>query len=416
MKHIAPGAFALANPAAALPRAITGLGIRADANDPKAMIVAIQKAFEDFKAANDEKLKGKADVVLSEKVDRINTEIGNFQTVIDDLNAKIAAAKLSGGRDIRDQEYTDAFRAHFTKGDVQAALNKGTDGDGGYLAPIEWDRTITDKLVQVSPMRQIAQIQSISTAGFKKLFNNRGTGSGWVGETAARTETTTPTFSPLTFTPGEIYANPAATQQLLDDAEIDVEAWLATEVETEFAYQEGVAFVSGNGTNKPYGFLTYVTGAANAALHPWGAIGLTTAAAVAAVTSDEIINLIYSLPGEFTADARFVMNRASQGKIRLLKDGQNNYIWQPSYQAGQPASLAGYPITEMAAMPNMAASAVPIAFGDFRKGYLIVDRIGVRVLRDPYSNKPYVMFYTTKRVGGGVQDPTVLKAIKMAAS
>lgn len=416
MKHFSPPALLARSTALVTPRALTGFGIRADAKDPAAMIAAIQTAFDEFKKTNDEKLKGKADVLVDEKLNKLDTEISNFQGIIDDLNAKIAAAELGGGKPLRDAEYTAAFRAHFAKGDVQAALNKGADDEGGYLAPIEWDRTIVDKLVQVSPMRQIAQVQTISGAGFKKLFNLRGTGSGWVGETAARPETSTPEFGPLTFTPGELYANPGATQQMLDDSEVDLEQWLANEVETEFSYQEGVAFVSGNGTNKPNGVLTYVTGAANAAAHPFGAIALTTAAAVAAVTSDEIVDLIYSLPGELAQNARFVMNRNTQGKVRKLKDGQGNYIWQPSFQAGQPAQLAGYPITEMAAMPNMAASAVPIAFGDFRRGYLIVDRTGVRVLRDPYTNKPYVMFYTTKRVGGGVQDPQALKALKMAAA
>jgi HK97 family phage major capsid protein len=413
---LAAGAFALANPLASRPRAVHAAP-RADASDPKKMLAELQAAFEDFKKTNDEKLKSKADVVLDEKVQRIDAAVGNFQAAIDDLNTKIAAAQLSSGdRKLRDPEYSEAFKAHFAKGAVSASLNKGADAEGGYLAPIEWDRTIVDKLVEISPMRQIAQVQNISTAGFKRLFNNRGTGSGWVGETAARPETTTATFSPLTFTPGEIYANPAATQQLLDDAEIDLEAWLSSEVETEFAYQEGIAFVSGNGTNKPNGFLTYVTGAANAATHPFGAIQLKTAAAGAAVTSDELIDLVQMLPQALQQNARFVLNRNALTAVRKLKDGQGGYLWQPSFQLGQASQLLGYPITEMAAMPNIAINAVPIAFGDFRRGYLIVDRMGVRVLRDPYTNKPYVMFYTTKRVGGGVQDPQAIKALKMAAA
>lgn len=412
-------AMAMMVPASTKARGL--LAVRADAGgDVKALIADLNKDWSEFKATMADKDKELAkrfdDVVTTEKLEKINSSVGTLQAAIDAANAKLVAIELGAGSGapVRDTEYTEAFRSHFAKGDVKASLNKGADGEGGYLAPIEWDRTITSKLVQVSPMRSIAQVQSISTAGFKKLFNNRGTGSGWVGETAARPETTTASFSPLNFVPGEIYANPAATQQLLDDAEVDLEAWLAGEVETEFAYQEGLAFVSGNGTNKPDGFLTYVTGGANAAKHPWGAIGLTTAASATGVTTDEIVSLVYSLPGEFTQNARFVMNRSVQGTIRKLKDGQGNYIWQPTYAAGQPATLLAYPITEMAAMPNVATAAVPIAFGDFQKGYLIVDRIGVRVLRDPYTNKPYVMFYTTKRVGGGVQDPTVLKALKMA--
>ncbi|MGX1800951.1 phage major capsid protein [Brevundimonas naejangsanensis] len=400
------------NPA---PRALCG-AVRADANDPKAMIAQVQAAFEEFKKTNDEKLKAKAeDGLVNQKLETINAAIDGYQKAIDDLNARIAAG--SAAQDApRDAEYTTAFQAHFRKGDVQAALNKGADDEGGYLAPVEWDRTITDKLVEISPMRQIATVQTISGAGFKKLYNLRGTGSGWVGETAARPETASPEFGSQTFTPGELYANPAATQQLLDDSEVDLEAWLANEVDTEFAYQEGLAFVSGNGTNKPKGFLTYVTGAANAADNPLGAIALTSAAAATAITTDELIDLELSLPGVLSQNARWVMNRNTIGKIRKLKNSDGDYIWQPSLQVGQPAQLLSHPVTEMAAMPNAVADAVPIAFGDFRRGYLIVDRTGVRVLRDPYTNKPYVMFYTTKRVGGGVKDPQAIKAMKMAGA
>lgn len=399
----------------AAPRALCGT-VRADAADPKAMIAQVQAAFEEFKKTNDEKLKAKAeDGLVNEKLEKINSAIDNYQAAIDDLNAKMAAGQ-PGKEGPRDAEYTEAFAGYFGKGNVNAALNKGADDEGGFLAPVEWDRTITDKLVEVSPMRQIASVQTISSAGFKKLYNLRGTGSGWVGETAARPETSTPEFGSQTFTPGELYANPAATQQMLDDAEVNLEAWLANEVESEFAYQEGIAFVSGNGTNKPNGFLTYVTGAANAAANPLGAIALTSAASTTAVTTDELIDLTLALPGALSQNARFVLNRNSIGKIRKLKNSDGDYVWQPSLQAGQPAQLLSYPVTEMAAMPNTAANAVPIAFGDFRRGYLIVDRAGVRVLRDPFTNKPYVMFYTTKRVGGGVQDPQAIKAIKMAAT
>jgi HK97 family phage major capsid protein len=397
------------------------IAVRADVSDPKVMLAELQKAWTDFKSERDDEIKalkkGQEDVVRTEKVDRINAAVGELQKGIDDLNAKIAAAELGAGKGVvKDREYSDAFEAHFRKGDVQASLNKGTASEGGYFTPVEWDRTVMDRLVLVSQMRQIASVQQIGGNGFSKLFNSRGTGSGWVGETASRPETTGPALGTLTFATGELYANPSATQQFLDDALVNAEQWIANEVETEFSYQEGIAFVSGNGTNKPNGFLTYVTGAANAATHPWGAILLTTAAAAAAVTVDELLTLVGALPQEYTGNARFVMNRGTVFSIRKLKDSANNYLWQPSITDGQPSSLLGYPITEMPAMPTMAASAVPIAFGDFRRGYLIVDRIGIRVLRDPYTNKPYVMFYTTKRVGGGLLNPDVIKAIKMAAS
>lgn len=398
------------------------IAARADASGDVTKVLAnLRSDWEAFKATMAEKDKEVDarfdDVVTTDKLGKIEASVGTLQAAIDDANAKIAAAEIAGGTEpVKDREYTDAFRAHFRRGDVQANLQKGADSEGGYLAPTEWDRTITDKLIEVSPMRQIATIQTISTAGFKKLYNLRGTASGWVGETAARPETGTATFGEQTFTPGEIYANPAATQQMLDDAEVDLEAWLAMEVETEFSYQEGLAFIAGDGSNKPYGFLTYATGAANDTRNPIGAVAVTTAAAAAAIASDEIVDLVHALPSEFTGDARFVMNRSTLGVVRKLKDGDGNYLWQPSYAAGQPSTLAGYAVTEMPGMPDVAASAMPIAFGDFRRGYLIVERTGVRVLRDPFTNKPNVHFYTTKRVGGGVNNPEALKVMQMAAS
>lgn len=398
------------------------VAVRADAGDVKALIAELNKDWETFKATMSEKDKELAkrfdDVVTTDKLEKINSSVSELQAAIDQANAKLAAIQVGAGggsREIDDPEYTDAFRAHFCKGDVQASLNKGADAEGGYLAPVEWDRTITDKLIEVSPMRQIAGQITISTAGFKKLYNLHGTASGWVGETAARPETNTPTFGEMTFAPGEIYANPAATQQMLDDAEINLESWLAMEVETEFSYQEGVSFIAGDGSNKPYGFLTFADGEPNDDVNPLGAIEVLDAAAAADIDSDDLIELVYMLPSAFTQNARWVMNRTTQGIVRKLKDGQDNYLWQPTFVAGQPVTIAGYPVTEMPGMPDVAAEAMPIAFGDFRRGYLIVDRTGVRVLRDPFTNKPYVMFYTTKRVGGGVQNPETIKILKMAA-
>ena len=237
-------------------------------------------------------------------------------------------------------------------------------------------------------------------------------GSGWVGETAARPETTTPGLTTLQFDTGEIYANPAATQRMLDDAGFDLEAWLAAEVNGEFGIQENIAFLSGNGTNKPYGLLTYVTGAANAARHPFGAIATTTTAAAAA-TSDELLTLISTLPSERDSNSKWYLNRSTLFTWRKMKDGQGNYLWQPNYVAGQPATLAGYPVVEVAGMPSIATTNVVALFGDMQMTYLVVDRLGTQVLRDPYTNKPYVMFYTTKRVGGGVQNPEYMKALKM---
>lgn len=392
---------------------------RADAN-PNQILASLQQAFEEFKAADAERQKGVNakfdDVVTRDKLDKVNAAVGDLQSALDKQTAALAALEMGGmGGDkdrVKDKGYTDAFMAHIRKGDVQASLNKGVDAEGGYLAPREWDRTITDKLVILSEMRSLATVQTISGNGFKKLFNLRGTTSGWVGETAARPETVAPTFGSMDFQTGELYANPAATQQMLDDAEVDLEAWLAGEVETEFAYQEGLAFVSGTGANgRPNGILTYITGGANAAANPLGAITTVNSGAAATVTADGIINLIHALPTAFTQGARFAMNKGTLAAVRLLKDTTNNYLWQPSYQAGQPSTLLGYAVSEIAAMPALAASSKSVLFGDFARTYLIIDRVGTRILRDPFTNKPFVMFYTTKRVGGGVVNPEAMKAL-----
>jgi HK97 family phage major capsid protein len=402
------------------------LAVRAEAQ-PKspATIADLATAFEAFKSAHTEQLNqlktGKADVVTAEKVDRINDAVTELQAEVEDQAARIAAARVGDEKAPRDPEYTAQFEAYFKRGvespkleEVRAAATK-TDGEGGYLAPVEWDRTLTGALKQISPMRQHASVQIISGAGFSKVFSDRNIGSGWVGETAARPATTTPALTSLAFPLGELYANPAASQGLIDDAEVDIEQWLADEVRVEFDRQEGIAFLSGDGTNKPHGILTYVTGAANAARHPFGAITVTNSGHATLVTGDGLLSLIYALPSEYAANAKLFMNRGTAGSIRKLKDGQNNYLWQPSFAVGQPATLAGEPIVDMPGMPAVGAGAIAALYGDMAETYQVVDRIGIRVLRDPFTNKPFVHFYTTKRVGGGVKNPNAMKALQIAA-
>lgn len=394
------------------------VSVRADALDVKATVEALNKAFADFRAEHTKQLddmkKGQSDALQALKVDTINAHISDLQSAVDAATTKMAAMEMGaagGGRQVKDKEYSDAFQAHMRRGDVQASLNKGASDQGGYTVPIEWDRTITDKLIIVSPMRDLCTVQSVSGAGYSKLINLRGTTSGWVGETDARPETNTPKFASQAYSWGELYANPSATQQMLDDSELNLETWLAGEVETEFSYQENRAFVSGDGVNKPRGLLTYAAGGAN--LHPLGGIAVSASGAVGAITSDAVLDLIYALPSAFTNTARFAMNRNTQRAVRKLKDGQGNYLWQPTFVAGQPATLAGYDLREIPDMPDVATNALSIAFGDFARAYKILDRIGVRVLRDPFTNKPYVSFYTTKRVGGGLENPECMKFMKI---
>lgn len=405
-----------------VPRGIMGVYAEAPSGaEVKALVEGLQTAFAQFKAEHTKQLEeikaGRSGSDQEAALAKINATLDGLQKEVEDAHTKIAAGQMGagGGNGPADKEYSDAFRAHFKKGDVQAALNKGTADDGGYLAPVEWDRTITDKLVLVSPMRSLANVQSVSGAGHTKLFNKGGTSSGWVGETDDRPQTGTNSFASLGFGWGEIYANPAATQQMLDDSAINLDSWLANEVDTEFSRQEGIGFWSGNGVNKPFGILTYVAGGANAAKHPFGAIKVVNSGAAAAITSDSILDLIYDLPSAFTGNARFAMNRKTQGVARKLKDGDGNYLWQPSYVAGQPTTLAGFPLTEVPDMPDVAANATPLLFGDFKRTYTVFDRTGVRVLRDPLTAKPYVLFYTTKRVGGGVHNPEPMRALKVAA-
>jgi HK97 family phage major capsid protein len=410
----------------AMPRAIAGSMIRAEVtSDVKALFGELKTAHEAFKTTVDANLGKKADdAVVQATLDNINAALTELQTAVDEQAKINAAAKLGDGfviGDIKaDPEYTAAFKAHMRRGDnssaeVKAAMQKAADADGGYLAPIEWDRTIGEKLKKISPMRAESRVITISVAGFKKYFSDRAVGSGWVGETASRPATSTPQIGVLDFIPGEIYANPAISQGLLDDAAIDIEQWLGSEVDTEFSRQEGIAFLGGDGANKPYGILTYVTGAANAARHPYGAIVAKNTGAAATLTGDGFVDLMYDLPSEFAANAKLYINRQSLGSARKLKDGQGNFLWQPSYALGQPQTLNGAPVVEMPDMPVVAAGNIAALYGDMEATYLVIDRVGIRVLRDPFSNKPFVHFYTIKRVGGGVHNPEPMRALKVSA-
>ncbi len=270
----------------------------------------------------------------------------------------------------------------------------------------------------MSPMRALSTVRAVSSAVLKKPFAATGLSTGWVAKTAARPQTSTPQLAELSFPTMELYAMPAATQSLLDDSAVDIEAWIAGEVDIVFAEQEGDAFIRGDGINRPKGFLSYAAVAEGA--WTWGNLGYIASGAAGAWKptgpSDTLIDLIYSLKAGHRQNGTFMMNRKTQADIRKFKDADGNYLWRPPVAAGQAASLMEYPIAEAEEMPDIAANALSLAFGDFRAGYLVVDRAGVRILRDPYSAKPYVLFYTTKRVGGGVQNFEAIKVVKFAAS
>ncbi|TWD47003.1 HK97 family phage major capsid protein [Agrobacterium vitis] len=400
---------------------------------PETMTAAFDEfmeAFSEFKQANDQRLgeieqKLTADVITRDKVERINKAMDEQARVIDQLALKKLRPSLGrgGAISLETSERKAAFDAYIRRGDEAAlrdleAKAMATSSDGGYLVPDEIDGEIGRRLASISPIRGLATVRQVSGAVLKKPFAPAGMASGWVADTAARPQTDTPQLTELSFPTMELYAMPAATQSLLDDAAVDVEAWIAGEVDIAFAEQEGTAFVLGDGTNKPKGFLAYNTVADNA--WAWGSLGYKATGAAGAFASagpsDVLLDTVYALKAGHRQNGTFVMNRKTQGEIRKFKDADGNYLWLPPAGPGLQASLMGFPIAEAEDMPDIATNAFSIAFGDFKAGYLVVDRTGVRVLRDPYSAKPYVLFYTTKRVGGGVQNFEAIKLIKFAAS
>jgi len=384
--------------------------------------------FEQFKQSNDQRLsviekKRASDVLLREKIERINKAVSEQKMVVDRMALKAQRPQLHGGAKALPDERKAAFLRYMRVGDATAittleekSLNVGTDAEGGYLAPNEVERIITAAVKDISPIRQIASIREIGGNTFRKPVSNGDGAAGWVAETGARVETTAPSLTAIDFPTMELYAMPAASQTLLDDSIVDIEQWLADEVQTEFAVQESAAFVSGNGTSAPKGFLSYTI--AEESVRASGELGYVATgvdgAFAASDPSDILLDLIYTPKQSFRANGRFVMNRSVVGQLRKFKDADGNYLWAPNSEPGEPARLLGYPVTEAEDMPDIASNSHSVAFGDFRRGYLIVDRVGVRVLRDPYSAKPYVLFYTTKRVGGGVQDFDAIKFLKFA--
>ena len=390
------------------------------------------RAFEAFKETNDDRLsqlerRSAADPVTTDKLARIDRALDETRRIVDDLALKAARPQLGGPtqRSGASLQHKAAFDAYVRKGDAthlrdleSKSLSVGTDADGGYLVPDELERAVNRGVRNVSPIRAIAGIRQVSSSVYKKPFSITGAEAGWIAETAARPETDSPTLAELAFPTMELYAMPAATSALLDDSAVDINEWIAEEVRDSFAEQEGTAFVTGNGTAKPKGFLDYTK--VDNGSWSWGNIGFIATGVDGAFPAtdpgDKLIDLVYTVKSGYRSNGTFVFNRATQAVIRKMKDGDGNYLWQPAAKAGDASTLMGFPVAESEDMPNIATDSYSVAFGDFQRGYLVVDRAGIRVLRDPYSAKPYVLFYTTKRVGGGVQDFDAIKLLKFGES
>lgn len=426
--------IALAGPA---PRGVVHARPRADApTDPKAMIEQINANWKAFKDEVEANVGKKADDgAVNAKLDAINADITKMVKSLDDAQAQLAAAKLGGAGAVIDPDvaaHGTAFAGWFRKGsepasmrelEVKAKLTTQSDPDGGYLVPTTMEAGIDRVLGTVSAVRSAARVITIGSNEYKRLVSMGGSTSGWVGEENERSETDTPTLREIALTCGEIYSNPYATQIMLDDAVIDIAAWLADEVSIDFAEKEGAAFVNGNGVKKPRGFLNYDK-VANANFGKgkdtaWGKLGfVATGAAGGFKTGGEgadcLMDLYYALRAGYRAGASFILSDAVMGTVRKMKDGQDNYMWAPP-TADMPATFLGKPTITDDNMPELAAGEFPIAFGNFNRGYTIIDRQGIRVLRDPYTKKPFVSFYTTKRVGGGVTNFEAIKLLKVAA-
>ena len=420
-------------------------------------IDALHAGFEEFKKANDERLaqiekKGSADVVTEAKLQKIEADLEKAQKIADeavlaskrqsrvvtdangdavDLDRKAQdwatmnarrRGTVAGEFRANDMDgYKAAFDTFMRKGeevmgpDERKALSVGTDPDGGYVVNPDLSGRIVMKVFESSPMRAYASVQVISSDALEGLFDLNEASSGWVGETDSRGDTNTPQLGKWRIPAHELYAKPKATQKLLDDASINMEAWLASKVAEKFARDEANAFVVGNGSNKPRGFLTYSSGTTIPGTIERFDTGVNGAFAAAPNGGDVLINALYGLKQQYRANATWFMNRATLKLTRKLKDSDGAYLWSPGIAAGQPASLLGYPVASFEDMPDPATDSLSIAVGDMRETYQIVDRIGIRTLRDPYSAKPYVEFYTTKRVGGDVVNFEAIKLIEFTS-
>lgn len=363
---------------------------------------------------------------LVARQDQADQAINTLRAMVEEVKARFDRVSRAAARPALDNA---AAASSEVKGFVDGYLRQGRTNevksiagnvaaDGGYAVPREIDAVISSELKKISPIRQIAQVVQVGSAGYRKLMSIGGAPSGWVSEVAARPETQTPKFTEVAPPAGELYANPAASQLMLDDAAFDLEGWLAGEIATEFARAEGEAFIKGSGVNRPLGFLSSPVSAANDAARAFGTlqiIGSGNAAGFDANPDGKLIDLVHTLKAGHRQGACWVMNSATLAQVRKLKTPDGAFLWQPGLVDGQPDRLLGYPVVEAEDMPDIAANAMPIAFGNFRNGYLIAERSATSILRDPFTNKPFVHFYATKRVGGQVLDSSAIKLLRIQA-
>ena len=395
----------------------------------KSILEQYGAAFEEYKRTNDarfEELKtttGKA-AELESKLAKIEADLQAKEARISNFETKLNRPGYAGGE--AKSDHAKAFKEFLCKGitdnlgDLQfKAVQVGVNADGGYAVPVEMSAEIYKLLTAESPMRQVCNIRTSGTNDVRQIVDVGGIGSGWVAETTARPETNSPQIAQATPFWGELYANPAATQNSIDDLFFDVEKWLTESIAREFALKENAAFTVGDGSSKPKGLLAATVSTDDDDTRAFGTFQYlkTGAAAGFAATAgaDVLLDLASSLKSRYYANAHFMFNTSTLAAIRKMKDTQGNYLWQPGLQAGVPNLLLGFPCVYNHDMPGVGANALCVAFGDFREAYTIVDRAAIFVLRDPFTNKPYVNFYATKRVGGMILNSEAVKFVKCEA-
>lgn len=362
----------------------------------------------------------------SDQIKSLRTDVDGLKTQMSDISRASARPALAGNIDgakgmpssAAAQDFVSKYLRRGDHGGVELKSFSGASGpEGGFAVPQEIDALIGAALKDISPIRSIATVVQTGTAGYRKLVTTGGTPSGWVSETAGRPETDTPDFNEIAPPTGELYANPAASQAMLDDAAFDVESWMADEIAREFAQAEGAAFVGGSGVNQPRGFLNAAVTDENDDVRAFGSLQYVPSGSSGSFDSEDVlVDLVHTLRPAYRQGASFVMNSSTLAHIRKFKTADGAFLWQPSLANGQPATLLGYPVVEAEDMPDIAADSLSIAFGNFRAGYLIAERSATSILRDPFTNKPFVHFYATKRVGGQIMNSEAIKLMQFSAS
>ena len=340
---------------------------------------------------------------------------------LDQKNAFVGRPALSMATD-ETPLHQKAFDLYLRSGDDDAlrglelegkAMSTAVAGDGGYLVDPETSGRIQSVLASTASIRAISNVVQVEASSFDVLIDHGDVGHGWASESGSAEETGTPVIDRITIPLNELSALPKASQRLLDDSAFDIEGWLASRIADKFARAEASAFINGDGVDKPTGFLTHATVGND--LWSWGNIGYVKTGSAGQITqADVIVDLVYALGAQYRANATFVMNSKTAGAIRKMKDTDGRFLWSDGLAAGEPARLLGYPVLIAEDMPDIADGADAVAFGDFSAGYTIAERPDLRVLRDPFSAKPHVLFYATKRVGGDVSDFAAIKLLRFA--